>query len=145
MPPQPRLESAKKHKDDTRYLESKTWWLGISLMAIGEVGNFMAYGFAPASTIAPLGTTTIVSNAILAPLLLKERFRVQDLAGVLLAIDGAAIVVSSSKSEELKVPSMLESWIYARITFKFFFFFFPLSLSHTLSFFSCHLNSLQLR
>uniref|UniRef100_H2YYE5 NIPA like domain containing 2 n=1 Tax=Ciona savignyi TaxID=51511 RepID=H2YYE5_CIOSA len=37
------------------YLRSYTWWVGIVLMAVGEVGNFVAYGFAPASVVAPLG------------------------------------------------------------------------------------------
>lgn len=26
---------------DTEYLKSKLWWLGISLMILGEVGNFV--------------------------------------------------------------------------------------------------------
>ncbi|KAI8982547.1 magnesium transporter NIPA-domain-containing protein [Pilobolus umbonatus] len=85
---------------DTDYLKSKLWWLGISLMVLGEVGNFVAYGFAPASTIAPLGTTTLVVNVFLAPLMLKETFRKRDLMGVLLAVMGAAIVVISSNSED---------------------------------------------
>lgn len=63
----------------------------------------LAYGFAPASTIAPLGTTTLVSNAILAPVMLKEVFRKRDLIGVTLAVTGAAIVVLSSNSEEVAV------------------------------------------
>ena len=31
-------------------------------MILGEAGNFMAYGFAPASVVAPLGTTTVVGK-----------------------------------------------------------------------------------
>ncbi|CDH60614.1 duf803 domain membrane protein [Lichtheimia corymbifera JMRC:FSU:9682] len=92
---------------DTNYLRSKIWWLGIALMVVGEIGNFMAYGFAPASTIAPLGTTTLVSNAILAPVLLDERFRKQDFLGIIFAILGAASVVSSSKSHEFKLSPEL--------------------------------------
>lgn len=38
------------------YLGSKLWWVGLLLMAIGEAGNFLSYGFAPASVVAPLGT-----------------------------------------------------------------------------------------
>lgn len=38
------------------YLGSKLWWAGLLLMAIGEAGNFLSYGFAPASVVAPLGT-----------------------------------------------------------------------------------------
>lgn len=101
---------------DSDYLKSKLWWLGISMMVLGEVGNFVgmcilywgtslntlcvAYGFAPASTIAPLGTATLVSNVILAPLMLKEAFRKRDLLGVVLAVTGAAMVVLSSNAEE---------------------------------------------
>jgi hypothetical protein len=38
------------------YLKSKLWWLGLSLMAIGEAANFISYGLAAASVVAPLGT-----------------------------------------------------------------------------------------
>ncbi|CEP12979.1 hypothetical protein [Parasitella parasitica] len=92
---------------DTEYLKSKLWWLGISLMILGEIGNFVAYGFAPASTIAPLGTTTLVANVILAPLMLKEVFRKRDLVGVILAVSGAATVVFSSNSEEIALSPEL--------------------------------------
>ncbi|KAI8387005.1 magnesium transporter NIPA-domain-containing protein [Blakeslea trispora] len=109
---------------DTEYLKSKLWWLGISLMILGEVGNFVAYGFAPASTIAPLGTTTLVANVILAPLMLKEVFRKRDLVGVVLAVTGAAMVVFSSNSEEtalspeliMEALTQLQSIIYFILT-----------------------------
>ncbi|KAG2175239.1 hypothetical protein INT44_007727 [Umbelopsis vinacea] len=111
-------------EDNTDYLKSKLWWAGISLMVVGEIGNFVAYGFAPASTIAPLGTTTLVSNVILAPLLLKERFRFRDILGVMFAVFGATIVVLSSKREEIKLSpelvvqylTSMEAIIYYSIT-----------------------------
>ncbi|CAH1760902.1 6090_t:CDS:2 [Entrophospora sp. SA101] len=87
----------------SHYLFSKAWWAGILLMVIGESGNFIAYGFAPASVVAPLGTVALISNVILAPIMLKERFRTQDLFGVVVAIIGAIIVVLNSKSEEVKL------------------------------------------
>ncbi|KAI8336332.1 magnesium transporter NIPA-domain-containing protein [Chlamydoabsidia padenii] len=89
-----------QREGDSEYLRSKLWWLGISLMILGEVGNFVAYGFAPASTIAPLGTTTLVANVIMAPLMLKEVFRKRDLLGIILAVMGAAVVVLSSNEQE---------------------------------------------
>ncbi|KAL7749793.1 hypothetical protein RI367_004669 [Sorochytrium milnesiophthora] len=82
------------------YWREPTWWIGMILMIAGETGNFMAYGFAPASVIAPLGTVALIANAIIAPLALGERFRRQDLLGVLLAIVGAVVVVSSAKQTE---------------------------------------------
>ena len=44
------------------YTRDPLWWLGLFLMALGEVGNFTAYGFAPASLVAPLGTTTVIGQ-----------------------------------------------------------------------------------
>ncbi|KAF0436872.1 DUF803-domain-containing protein [Gigaspora margarita] len=88
---------------NTNYLHSKAWWAGLFLMIIGELGNFIAYAFAPASVIAPLGTVALISNVILAPIMLKETFRPQDLIGILIAIIGAVVVVINSKSDEVKL------------------------------------------
>ncbi|KAI8993151.1 magnesium transporter NIPA-domain-containing protein [Pilobolus umbonatus] len=97
-------------KKDNSFLQSEVWWVGVSLMIIGEIGNFLAYGYAPASTIAPLGTTTLVANAIFAPLLLNERFRQRDYLGVTVAILGAIGVVLSTNSKEVKLsPEMIIS------------------------------------
>lgn len=45
------------------YYTSTLWWCGIALMGIGELGNFAAYGFAPASLIAPLGCVSVIGKA----------------------------------------------------------------------------------
>lgn len=49
-------------RNDTQasYLSSKLWWLGLLVMILGELGNFIAYGFAPAVLVAPLGTVALV-------------------------------------------------------------------------------------
>ena len=85
------------------YLKSPYWWAGIVLMTIGEAGNFLAYGFAPASIVSPLGVVALVSNCIIAPCLLKERFRQRDFWGVMTAIAGAVVVVLSAKNSEGKM------------------------------------------
>lgn len=59
----------------------------------GELGNFLAYGLAPASVVAPLGTIALVTNAVIAPFVLKEKFRTQDLLGIVLSIGGAVVIV----------------------------------------------------
>ncbi|KIV91572.1 hypothetical protein PV10_06095 [Exophiala mesophila] len=84
------------------YLKSPYWWLGLVLMIIGEAGNFLAYGFAPASIVSPLGVVALISNCMIAPLMLKERFRKRDLGGVLVAITGAVVVVLSANTSEEK-------------------------------------------
>lgn len=44
------------------YYTSVMWWCGVTLMGVGELGNFAAYGFAPASLIAPLGCVSVIGN-----------------------------------------------------------------------------------
>ncbi|XP_063780247.1 NIPA-like protein 2 isoform X2 [Pseudophryne corroboree] len=51
-------------QDPIPYYQSKLWWCGIMLMGIGELGNFAAYGFAPATLIAPLGCVAVIGGAL---------------------------------------------------------------------------------
>ncbi|KAJ4309878.1 hypothetical protein N0V94_008724 [Neodidymelliopsis sp. IMI 364377] len=85
------------------YLKSTYWWLGIILMTIGEAGNFLAYGFAPASIVSPLGVVALISNCIIAPFMLKERFRWRDAMGVVVAVGGAVTVVLSASDNNPKL------------------------------------------
>ncbi|KAJ9305765.1 hypothetical protein DTO217A2_4678 [Paecilomyces variotii] len=97
------------------YLSSPYWWAGIVLMTIGEAGNFLAYGFAPASIVSPLGVIALVSNCVIAPFMLKEKFRKRDFWGVIVAIAGAVVVVLSASSSEEKIGpheiwDMITTW-----------------------------------
>ncbi|KAF2638948.1 DUF803-domain-containing protein [Massarina eburnea CBS 473.64] len=85
------------------YLQSPYWWAGIILMTTGEAGNFLAYGFAPASIVSPLGVVALVSNCIIAPLMLKEPYRKRDGLGVLIAVGGAVTVVLSANDNNPKL------------------------------------------
>lgn len=85
------------------YLRSPWWWAGIVMMTIGEAGNFLAYGFAPASIVSPLGVVALISNCIIAPFFLKEKFRRRDLFGVLIAVGGAVTVVLSASDSNPKL------------------------------------------
>ncbi|KFY64694.1 hypothetical protein V496_03089 [Pseudogymnoascus sp. VKM F-4515 (FW-2607)] len=85
------------------YLKSPYWWVGIALMTIGETGNFLAYGFAPASIVSPLGVVALISNCVIAPILLKEEFRLRDFWGVVVSVLGAVTVVLSAEQEEKKL------------------------------------------
>ena len=54
------------------YLRLKLWWIGMGLMALGETGNFLAYAYAPATVVAPLGAVSVISNCFLARFVLGE-------------------------------------------------------------------------
>jgi hypothetical protein len=96
-------EGAKQEARTKSYLKSPYWWAGIVLMTIGEAGNFLAYGFAPASIVSPLGVVALISNCIIAPFFLKEPFRKRDLLGVLIAVGGAVTVVLSANDSNPKL------------------------------------------
>lgn len=87
----------------TTYLKDPYWWLGQGLITVGETGNFLAYGFAPASVVSPLGVVALVSNCVIAPIFFKEVFRRRDFFGVLIAVAGAVTVVLSAESQETKM------------------------------------------
>ncbi|KAJ3577170.1 hypothetical protein NPX13_g3397 [Xylaria arbuscula] len=85
------------------YLKSPSWWLGQVLVSVGEIGNFLAYGFAPASIVSTLGVVALISNCIIAPIFFGETFRKRDFWGVVIAVGGAITVVLSAKGEETKL------------------------------------------
>ncbi|KAF2721332.1 DUF803-domain-containing protein [Polychaeton citri CBS 116435] len=95
------------------YLKSPIWWLGIGMMTVGEAGNFLAYGFAPASIVSPMGVVALVSNCLIAPLLLHERFRVRDGLGVVIAVAGCVTIVLSANDSN---PRLDQDRIWYLIT-----------------------------
>ncbi|UKZ79367.1 hypothetical protein TrVFT333_007118 [Trichoderma virens FT-333] len=90
-------------KPSSNYLKSPYWWLGQILITLGEAGNFLAYGFAPASIVSPLGVVALVSNCIIAPAMFHEKFRPRDFWGVVVAVSGVVTVVLSASQEETKL------------------------------------------
>jgi drug/metabolite transporter (DMT)-like permease len=92
-----------EQKPTSTYLKDPYWWLGQVLITVGEMGNFLAYGFAPASIVSPLGVVALISNCVIAPILFGEVFRVRDFWGVIIAIAGVVTVVLSAQQEETKL------------------------------------------
>lgn len=112
---------SREAKQSSSYLKSPYWWLGQILITLGEMGNFLAYGFAPASIVSPLGVVALVSNCIIAPVMFKERFRIRDFWGVVIAVLGVVTVVFSAKTEETKLNP--DDIIKAITTFEFKIYF----------------------
>eukprot|EP00961_Rhodomonas_salina_P048320 648542-Rhodomonas_salina.1 len=83
------------HQRNTKglpYTSIPLWWAGFALMALGEVGNFLAYGMAPASLVSPLGAVAVISNAVLSRIVLKEPLSWRRLIGVILALLGSVLI-----------------------------------------------------
>ncbi|XP_062987387.1 NIPA-like protein 2 [Elgaria multicarinata webbii] len=94
---------------------SKLWWCGISLMGIGEIGNFSAYGFASVMVIAPLGSVAVIGSAVISVLFSKESIRSEGILGGTVTIAGTFLLVTFAPriTQELtarKLQTDLVSW-----------------------------------
>ncbi|KAL8144050.1 hypothetical protein V2J09_017082 [Rumex salicifolius] len=76
---------------------------------VGEVVNFVAYVYAPAVLVTPLGAMSIIISAILAHFLLKERLSLLGVMGCVCCIVGYVVIVLHAPQEE-SPSSVLEVW-----------------------------------
>lgn len=49
-------------KDPRAYFKTKTWWCGLFLLVLGELGVFSSYAFAPLSLIVPLSAVSVIGK-----------------------------------------------------------------------------------
>ncbi|KRT85974.1 hypothetical protein AMK59_1822 [Oryctes borbonicus] len=82
------------------YLKEWIWWLGFLMMGVGELANFAAYAFAPASLVTPLGALSVLVSAVLASKYLNEKLNLLGKIGCLLCILGSTVIVIHSPKEE---------------------------------------------
>ncbi|XP_056290113.1 NIPA-like protein 2 [Pseudoliparis swirei] len=94
------------------YYTSVVWWCGVALMGVGELGNFTAYGFAPASLIAPLGCVAVIASAFISVIFLKETVRVSDIIGGTLAITGTYVLVMFAPHTTTEVTALLIQYYF---------------------------------
>ncbi|CAO3587253.1 unnamed protein product [Absidia cylindrospora] len=81
------------------YLKSAMWWTGMILMVVGEACNFVAYAFAPAILVTPLGALSVVLSAVLSSIFLKEGLTFQGIIGCIQCVLGAIIIVLHAPEE----------------------------------------------
>ncbi|XP_015893453.1 probable magnesium transporter NIPA6 isoform X1 [Ziziphus jujuba] len=94
------------------YLLEPLWWAGMVTMIVGEVANFVAYVYAPAVLVTPLGALSIIISAALAHFLLKERLQKMGVLGCLSCIVGSVVIVIHAPQEHTPA-SVQEIWILA--------------------------------
>ncbi|OQS01629.1 hypothetical protein ACHHYP_00533 [Achlya hypogyna] len=69
------------------------WTLGFVLILTGSLLDFVAFGLAPQSLLAPLAALTLVWNMLLAPCFNKERLTRKDIWATLVIFVGATLAV----------------------------------------------------
>lgn len=83
------------------YLKEWLWWAGLLSMGAGEVANFAAYAFAPATLVTPLGALSVLVSAILSSYFLHEKLNLHGKLGCLLSVLGSTVMVIHAPQEEL--------------------------------------------
>ncbi|OTF77243.1 magnesium transporter NIPA2-like protein, partial [Euroglyphus maynei] len=68
-------------------------------VGIGELANFTAYAFAPASLVTPLGALSVLVSSLLAHKYLKENLNIFSKIGCSLAIIGSTVIVLHAPKE----------------------------------------------
>uniref|UniRef100_A0A9L0IL06 NIPA like domain containing 4 n=1 Tax=Equus asinus TaxID=9793 RepID=A0A9L0IL06_EQUAS len=76
-------------------------------VAAGEVANFGAYAFAPATVITPLGALSILISAILSSYFLRESLSLLGKLGCVICVAGSTVMVIHAPEEE-KVTTVTE-------------------------------------
>ncbi|XP_019438221.1 PREDICTED: probable magnesium transporter NIPA6 [Lupinus angustifolius] len=91
------------------YLLEPLWWAGLVTMIVGEIANFVAYIYAPAVLVTPLGALSIIVSAVLAHFLLRERLQKMGILGCISCIVGSIVIVIHAPQEHTP-NSMEEIW-----------------------------------
>ncbi|KAH9741610.1 putative magnesium transporter [Citrus sinensis] len=94
------------------YLLEPLWWVGMAIMIVGEVANFVAYAFAPAVLVTPLGALSIIVSAVLAHSILHEKLPQLGILGCVMCIAGSIIIVIHAPQES-PITSVQEIWSLA--------------------------------
>ncbi|OWM69430.1 hypothetical protein CDL15_Pgr013891 [Punica granatum] len=91
------------------YLLEPLWWVGMITMIVGEISNFVAYVYAPAVLVTPLGALSIIVSAVLAHFMLNEKLKRMGMLGCLICVVGSTLIVLHAP-EELSIDSVQEIW-----------------------------------
>ncbi|XLR19303.1 hypothetical protein S83_047215, partial [Arachis hypogaea] len=99
------------------YLMNWCWWLYLFTratlvgwlvsMIVREVANFMAYSYAPAILVTPLGAISIIVSAVLAHFLLNEQLQMMGVLGCLSCLVGSIIIVIHAPQEQTPTSALL--------------------------------------
>ncbi|XP_044133411.1 magnesium transporter NIPA4 [Bufo gargarizans] len=82
------------------YLKDWLWWAGLLTMGGGEAANFVAYAFAPATIVTPLGALSVLISAVMSSYLLGERLNLLGKLGCALSVLGSTVLAIHSPEEQ---------------------------------------------
>lgn len=80
-----------QHKSS--FYQSKAWLWGVGCFALGNVGNFVSFGFASQSLLSGLSSVQFVSNVIFASLLFEAIISLRVILSTITIIAGNILIV----------------------------------------------------
>ncbi|OQR93792.1 pre-mRNA cleavage complex II protein Clp1 [Thraustotheca clavata] len=130
------IEQHLPEADRRPYTSIWQWWVGLSCVIIGSIGDFAALSFAAQSVIMPVGSFTLVANIFFAHFWLKERLTWNDLHGTIFIVCGAVIVCIFGAHESTnytldELVALYRRWdmlFYAIFIFAVILFFYLLNV-----------------
>lgn len=98
------------------YSKQGMWRCGLALVTLGSLLDFTALMFAAQSIVAPLGSLTLVSNTVFAPLLLGESISRRDLMATGAIVCGAcmAIIGADHTGAVLPIDQLFDCFLTER-------------------------------
>uniref|UniRef100_A0A7S2RVY4 FZ domain-containing protein n=1 Tax=Mucochytrium quahogii TaxID=96639 RepID=A0A7S2RVY4_9STRA len=85
--------SMNKHGDSVSVLRQPMWIAAFFILLLASIMDFIAFGLAPQSLLAPLAALSLVWNMIAAPCFLKEKLNLQQIVATFIIFAGAVITV----------------------------------------------------
>lgn len=99
------------------------WLFGLILFSINACCDSLAYGFAPQSLLAPVTTSTMVFNTLVAPIFLGEQLTSSDLIGTGIIIAGMILTVLCAEKQTPTYDMESIRDLYQRVVMIFYVFF----------------------
>ena len=93
------------------------WVAGISLMIVASLADFAALSFAAQSLVASLGSLSLVANALIAPLIVREKITSREwkAIGLICIGDACCILFGQHKSEVYTLHALMD--LYGEVPF----------------------------
>uniref|UniRef100_A0A383W012 Magnesium transporter n=1 Tax=Tetradesmus obliquus TaxID=3088 RepID=A0A383W012_TETOB len=87
----------------------REWQIGVALFSVGNVANFISFGYAAQSLLAAIGCVQFVSNVLFASFVLKEKVFAAVIIAISCIVGGCIVLVSfgSHSSSEYTYKDLL--------------------------------------
>lgn len=93
-------------------MKQSKWLAGLTCVIVGSIIDFLSFGLAPQSLLAPLAALALVWNLGMASYLLGEQYSKKDVYAAITIFIGTGICVSNAPHDEMEydLESLIELW-----------------------------------